>query len=210
MTNPLQEIKILGQSVWLDYIQRDILENGEVARMIEKDGLAGMTSNPSIFEKAIDEHDDYDEAISELARSGISAKEIYEVLTIEDVQHAAVPLDRRGVVSVMVGRAGGSTVEVARLEEGSFFGEMSLMTGERRSATIRAVTDCEVLVVSRNDLRPILEESPALVEGIGSVLAGRAERLGDNLAAREQAASKRGAVEQKDALLRRIRRFFSV
>jgi transaldolase len=89
MTNPLQEIKILGQSVWLDYIQRDILENGEVARMIEKDGLAGMTSNPSIFEKAIDEHDDYDEAISELARSGISAKEIYEVLTIEDVQHAA-------------------------------------------------------------------------------------------------------------------------
>ncbi len=45
MTNPLQEIKILGQSVWLDYIQRDILENGEVARMIEKDGLADMTSN---------------------------------------------------------------------------------------------------------------------------------------------------------------------
>ena len=89
MTNPLQEIKALGQSVWLDYIQRDILENGEVARMIEKDGLAGMTSNPTIFEKAINEHDDYDEAISELARSGISAKETYEVLTIEDVQHAA-------------------------------------------------------------------------------------------------------------------------
>jgi transaldolase len=89
MTNPLQEIKILGQSVWLDYIQRDTLENGEVARMIEKDGLAGMTSNPSIFEKAINEHDDYDEAISELTRSGISTKEIYETLTFEDVRHAA-------------------------------------------------------------------------------------------------------------------------
>lgn len=89
MTNPLQEIKTLGQSVWLDYIQRNILENGEIVRMIEKDGLAGMTSNPTIFEKAINEHDDYDEVISELSRSGSSAKEIYEVLTIEDVQHAA-------------------------------------------------------------------------------------------------------------------------
>lgn len=66
--NPLQEIKALGQSVWLDYIQRDILDNGEVARMIETDGLAGMTSNPTIFEKSITEHDDYDEAISSLAR----------------------------------------------------------------------------------------------------------------------------------------------
>jgi len=47
VVNPLQQVKALGQSVWLDYIQRDILENGEVARMIEKDGLAGMTSNPT-------------------------------------------------------------------------------------------------------------------------------------------------------------------
>jgi len=87
--NPLQRIKALGQSVWLDYIQRDILENGEVARMIEKDGLAGMTSNPTIFEKAINEHDDYDKAISKLTRQGISAMEIYENLTYEDVRHAA-------------------------------------------------------------------------------------------------------------------------
>ncbi len=87
--NPLQKIKALGQSVWLDYIQRNILENGEVTRMIEKDGLAGMTSNPSIFEKAIAEHDDYDEAISLLMRRGASAREIYEALTLDDVRGAA-------------------------------------------------------------------------------------------------------------------------
>lgn len=87
--NPLQEIKVLGQSIWLDYIQRDILENGEVAKMIEKDGLAGMTSNPAIFEKAINEHNDYDEAISSLTRRKTPAKEIYEALTLDDVRRAA-------------------------------------------------------------------------------------------------------------------------
>lgn len=87
--NPLQEIKALGQSVWLDYIQRDILENGDVASMIAKDGLAGMTSNPTIFEKAISGHDDYDEVIEELTRSGTRAMEIYENLAFEDVRHAA-------------------------------------------------------------------------------------------------------------------------
>lgn len=87
--NPLLQIKALGQSVWLDYIQRDILNNGEVARMIKEDGLEGMTSNPTIFEKAINEHDDYDEAIEALTRSGVSAMEIYEILTFEDVRHAA-------------------------------------------------------------------------------------------------------------------------
>lgn len=87
--NPLLKLKTLGQSVWLDYIRRGILENGEVARMIESDGLAGMTSNPAIFEKAINEHADYDKAIAALASKGMDAREIYEILTVEDVQHAA-------------------------------------------------------------------------------------------------------------------------
>ena len=111
MTNPLQEIKALGQSVWLDYIQRGILVNGEITRMIAKDGLAGMTSNPTIFEKAINDPDDYDEAISELTRSGISAKEIYEVLTIEDVQHAADLF--RPVYDASNGRDGFVSLEVS-------------------------------------------------------------------------------------------------
>lgn len=88
-TNPLQKLKTLGQSVWLDYIQRGILDNGEIAGMIENDGLAGITSNPAIFEKAINEHSDYEQAITSLARNGVGASEIYEMLVIEDVQHAA-------------------------------------------------------------------------------------------------------------------------
>lgn len=87
--NPLLQIKALGQSVWLDYIQRNMLENGEVARMIEEDGLAGITSNPAIFEKAISEHHDYDEAISLLKRRGLPPKEIYETLALDDVARAA-------------------------------------------------------------------------------------------------------------------------
>jgi len=87
--NPLQQLKALGQSVWLDYIQRDILNNGEVASMIEKDGLAGMTSNPTIFEKAITGHDDYDDAILSLTQRGASARDIYEVLSMNDVRRAA-------------------------------------------------------------------------------------------------------------------------
>lgn len=133
-----------------------------------------------------------------------------EILIHQGDEGDALFILLRGQVSVLVGRDGGSTAEVARLEEGAFFGEMSLMTGERRSATIRAVTDCEVLVVSRADLRPILADSPELVESMGAVLAERAERLGDNLAAREQAASKREQAEKKSALLGRIRKFFSM
>jgi transaldolase len=89
MTNSLQQIKKLGQSVWLDYIRRNILDSGEVTRMIAADGLAGMTSNPAIFEKAIIEYDDYDEAVSTLIRNGSGAMEIYETLALEDVRHAA-------------------------------------------------------------------------------------------------------------------------
>jgi len=109
--NPLQKIRALGQSVWLDYIQRDILENGEVARMIEQDGLAGMTSNPTIFEKAINEHDDYDEAISLLTRRGIPAKEIYAALTLDDVRRAADVF--RPVYDASNGRDGFVSLEVS-------------------------------------------------------------------------------------------------
>lgn len=111
IVNPLQKIKALGQSVWLDYIQRDILENGEVARMIEKDGLAGMTSNPSIFEKAITEHDDYDEAISLLMRRDASSREIYETLTLNDVRRAADLF--RSVYDESSGRDGFVSLEVS-------------------------------------------------------------------------------------------------
>ena len=57
--NPLKRLEALGQSIWLDYIRRDLIVSGELRRLIEKDGLRGMTSNPSIFEKAIAGSSDY-------------------------------------------------------------------------------------------------------------------------------------------------------
>jgi transaldolase len=87
--NPLKQLGTLGQSIWLDYIRRDLIAGGELRRMIEEDGLRGMTSNPSIFEKAIVESHDYDEDIRAMAVEGKSAKAIYEALSQRDVQSAA-------------------------------------------------------------------------------------------------------------------------
>jgi len=87
--NPLIKLHDFDQSIWLDFIRRGMLKSGELQMMINSDGLRGVTSNPSIFEKAIDGSDDYDEAIRTLALEGKSAADIYQALTIEDVQRAA-------------------------------------------------------------------------------------------------------------------------
>jgi transaldolase len=87
--NPLLDLEALGQSVWLDYLRRNALENGELQRLIDQDGLSGLTSNPSIFEKAIAESNDYDNTIRTLALEDKNVEEIYQALTVEDIQHAA-------------------------------------------------------------------------------------------------------------------------
>lgn len=88
-TGPLWELTALGQSVWLDYIRRGILENGELAEMIEQKAVRGITSNPAIFEQAIAGSDDYDDGLAELALEGAEALEAYEQLAIRDIQDAA-------------------------------------------------------------------------------------------------------------------------
>jgi transaldolase len=87
--NPLKKVEQLGQSVWLDYIRRDLMASGQLRRLIEDDGLRGMTSNPSIFEKAIVESLDYEADIRAMVRDGKDAREIYEALSQRDVQSAA-------------------------------------------------------------------------------------------------------------------------
>lgn len=87
--NPLKELAALGQSIWLDYIRRNLIISGELGRLIEEDGLRGMTSNPAIFKKAIAESHDYDANIWEMVREGKNAQEIYETLSRHDVQSAA-------------------------------------------------------------------------------------------------------------------------
>ena len=88
--NPLLTLKTFGQSIWLDTIRRGMLTpGGELERRIASDGLCGVTSNPAIFEKAIDGSTDYDDAIRGLAREGKPLGEIYETLAVEDVGRAA-------------------------------------------------------------------------------------------------------------------------
>jgi transaldolase len=87
--NPLLEVKALGQSLWLDDMRREMLDNGELARWIEEQGLSGMTSNPTIFEKDIVERHAYDREIAALSAQGASPEEIYEHLALEDIQRAA-------------------------------------------------------------------------------------------------------------------------
>jgi transaldolase len=88
-TNPLKKLGELGQSIWLDYIKRDMLKNGKLKKLITEDGLRGMTSNPSIFEKAIAESHDYDDEIKKLTNAGADVNKIYEALTQKDVGDAA-------------------------------------------------------------------------------------------------------------------------
>jgi len=87
--NPLLELKRLGQSVWLDYIRRNLITSGELKRLIDNDGLCGITSNPSIFEKAIAGSTDYADQLEQLRSQKLSAGEIFERLAIRDIQDSA-------------------------------------------------------------------------------------------------------------------------
>jgi transaldolase len=88
MTNPLVSLGQLGQSPWYDFITRDLVRSGELARLIREDGLLGMTSNPTIFEKAIAGSKDYDADIARLTAEGKGAAEVFEALAVADVQAA--------------------------------------------------------------------------------------------------------------------------
>src|SRR5256885_6840890 len=87
--NPLFELYEAGTSVWLDYIRRTLMTSGELKRMIQDDAVVGMTSNPTIFEKAIGGSSDYDDALRRLVDSGKSDEEIMLSLIVEDIQMAA-------------------------------------------------------------------------------------------------------------------------
>lgn len=86
--NPLVALGAAGQSPWYDYITRELITSGELARLIAEDGLRGMTTNPTIFEKAISGSDLYDEDIRRLASEGKSPAEIFEALAADDVRAA--------------------------------------------------------------------------------------------------------------------------
>jgi len=93
MSNPNIEVQSLGQSFWYDNIQRELIASGEIKTLIDQFGVLGITSNPSIFEKAITGSGDYDADILRLVESGADNKSLYETLAIADIQAAADVLE---------------------------------------------------------------------------------------------------------------------
>jgi transaldolase/glucose-6-phosphate isomerase len=89
MGNPLAELAKVGQSVWYDQMERRLVSSGELQRLISEDDLRGLTSNPTIFEKAISGSNDYDAQLRGLAAKNKTKEEIYDELTIEDIGNAA-------------------------------------------------------------------------------------------------------------------------
>jgi transaldolase len=110
--NPLQKLAQFGQSVWLDYIRRSLMTSGELLRLVTHDGLGGMTSNPSIFEKAIEGGEEYGDFLAKLRTDKtLDAKGIYERLAVRDIQDAADIL--RPVYDRMQKKDGYVSLEVA-------------------------------------------------------------------------------------------------
>src|SRR6266567_8332115 len=112
MTNPLKTLQEYGQSVWLDFVSRDLLKSGELARLVAEDGVRGVTSNPSIFEKAIGHGDDYDELIAAAEAAGDrDPGALFEGLAIHDIREGADALNP--VYEQTQGRDGYISIEVS-------------------------------------------------------------------------------------------------
>jgi transaldolase len=110
MTNPLIEMQRLGQSPWHDNIRRGLLVSGELERRIADGDITGLTSNPTIFEQAISQSSDYDQALAALARAGKNAGQIFDALAIDDIRNAAGLF--RGVFDRTGGADGHVSIEV--------------------------------------------------------------------------------------------------
>ena len=110
--NPLKQLEEYGQSVWLDYIRRNLLTGGDLKRLVQEDGLKGLTSNPAIFQKAITGSSDYDATLQELAAGpAMDAKQMFEYLALADIRDAADQM--RPVFEATQGRDGYVSMEVS-------------------------------------------------------------------------------------------------
>ncbi len=164
MSNPLLELQAMGQSVWYDNIQRKMLLSGELARMIEEDGVRGVTSNPTIFHKAITSSRDYDEAIADLVRRGQSdEKEIFYALAFDDIQMAA---DRLIPVYKSTGAADGFvSIEVS--PHLAYDAEETIAEARR--------------IFSRVGRKNVMIKVPATAEGIPAIETLIAEEINVNV-----------------------------
>ena len=108
--NRVQQLRVMGQSIWLDFIERTMIQSGELSRLV-RDGVGGVTSNPTIFQQAISKSTAYEHQLQELAATGATAKSIFETLAVADIQAAADVL--RPVYEAAAGHDGFVSLEVA-------------------------------------------------------------------------------------------------
>jgi transaldolase len=163
--NALQTLQEKGQSIWLDYIRRDLITSGELKRLIEEDGVRGVTSNPTIFDKAIVGSTDYDEALNKLLREDphLNAGAIFDRLEIEDIQMTADVL--RSAYEEAGGEDGFVSIEVAP---------------QFAHDTIGSITEARRLWRAVN--RPnIMVKIPATSEGIPAIEELIAEGININI-----------------------------
>ena len=151
--NPLKELLAQGQSVWLDYIRRDLIRTGELKRLVEEDGIRGVTSNPSIFEKAIAGSTDYDDTLRALLTKNpkTDVGNLYERLGIEDIQMAA------DVLRVVYDESGGA--------DGYVSFEVSPHLARDTQATIKEAKRLRAAVERPN----VMIKVPATPEGIPAI-----------------------------------------
>jgi transaldolase / glucose-6-phosphate isomerase len=110
--NPVKTLLEHGQAVWLDFLARGFIANGDLKKLVDEDGLRGVTSNPSIFEKAIDSSDEYDDEIKRTLQQGDRpVEDLYERLAVEDIKHAADVL--RSIYDAAGGADGYVSIEVS-------------------------------------------------------------------------------------------------
>jgi transaldolase len=150
-TNPLIELTRLGQSVWNDNIERKLITSGELKRLVDEDGLSGVTSNPAIFEKAIVSSDLYADQLRDLAEQGRDAQEIYESLAIRDIQMAA------DVLAEVYERSGGT--------DGFVSLECSPLLANNTQGTIEETRRLWQLVDRKN----VMIKIPGTAEGIPAI-----------------------------------------
>jgi transaldolase len=149
----LHELSELGQSVWIDYLSRQLLQSGKLARMMEEDAVVGITSNPTIFQKAIAEGDAYDEQLREVLAHEDDPKEVFLKLAVQDVQNACDLL--RPVWDGGKGQDGWVSIEV---DPNFAFDTDATIAEAQRLHELVDKRNCFVKIPATKDGLPAIEE----------------------------------------------------
>lgn len=162
-TNRVKQIHSFGQSIWLDFINREIIKSGELKKLIDEDGVRGVTSNPAIFEKAITSSSDYDADIAELAKTTTDNEELFFGLAVKDIQSATDLF--KGVYEESKGVDGYVSLEVS-----PFLALKEKETAEQAEKLWKAV-----------DRKNVMIKIPGTKPGLGAIRSSTAKGININV-----------------------------